>query len=325
MMWFFRVAAVLLAFAACAAAAETDYPTHEIALIVPFAAGGPTDIVARIVADPMAGALGQPVTIENVVGAGGTTAAIRTIHAAPDGYTIMMGNMGTHAAAVALYPGLAYDPRRDFVPIGVVTGMPELLLTRKNLPVSSFGEFVTHARKWGSELRMAHAGVGSVSYAACSLFNQVLAIGPTMVAYQGTGPAMDALVAGEVDYMCDQIVSVVPQVRAGTIVALAIATPERSPALPKVPTTAEIGLPEFQVSAWNALFAPKDTPQPIVDKLNDVLSTALADPATHKRLVDLGGVPPQGDARSPRALAALVDSEILKWSALAVPREQTKR
>jgi tripartite-type tricarboxylate transporter receptor subunit TctC len=325
-MRFLSIAAMILAMAAPAAgAAETEYPAREVTLIVPFAAGGPTDIVARIVADSMSNTLGQQITIENVVGAGGTTAATRTMRAAADGYTIMMGHMGTHAAAVALYPNLAYNPKRDFAPIGVVAGMPVLILARQHLPVATFQDFTIYARKWGSELRMAHAGIGSVAYTACTLLNQILDVRPTMVAYQGTGPAMDALVAGEVDYMCDQIVSVVPQVRAGTILALAISTPERSPALSKVPTTGEAGIPEFQVSAWNALFAPKGTPQPVIDKLNRALAAALDDPATHKRLVDLGSVPPEGDARSPAALAALVDSEIVKWSALTRPSDEAKR
>jgi len=312
----FKIAALFLALAAHTAAAETQYPAHEITLIVPFAAGGPTDIVARIVAKPMSETLGQQITIENVVGAGGTTAATRTMRATPDGYTIMMGHMGTHAAAVALYPALAYDPARDFTPIGVVAGMPVLILAKRQLPAADLQEFATYARQKGVDLRMAHAGVGSVAYTTCALLNTILGVRPTMVAYQGTGPAMNALIAGEVDYMCDQIVSVVPQVRAGTILALAISTPNRSPALPNVPTAREAGVPEFGASAWNALFAPKGTPKPVIDKLNHVLATALDDPGTHKRLVDLGSELPEGEARSPDALAALVDSEIVKWTSI---------
>jgi tripartite-type tricarboxylate transporter receptor subunit TctC len=171
---------------------------------------------------------------------------------------------------------------------------------------------------------VAHAGLGSVAYTACMLLDQILGANPTMVAYQGTGPAMTALIAGEVDYMCDQIVNVVPQVRAGTILALAISTPERSPALPKVPTSAEVGVPEFQVSAWNALFAPAGTPKPVIDKLNHALGQALDDPATHRRLVDLGGIPPEGEARSPAALAELVGNEVVKWSAIIKFREEAR-
>jgi len=324
-MRLWKIAALLLALGVHDAAAQTDYPARGVTLIVPFAAGGPTDIVARIVADRMSASLGQQITIENVVGAGGTTAATRAMHATPDGYTIMMGHMGTHAAAVALYPALAYDPRRDFAPIGVVAGMPVLILARQHFPAVNFQEFAAYAREQGGNLRMAHAGVGSVAYTTCMLLNKILGEHPTMVAYQGTGPAMNALVAGEVDYMCDQIVSVVPQVRAGNILALAISTPGRSPALPKVPTASEVGLPQFQVSAWNALFAPRDTPKPVIDKLNQALVEALDDPATHRRLADLGSVPPEGEARGPKALAELVSSEIVKWSAINSPGEAASR
>jgi tripartite-type tricarboxylate transporter receptor subunit TctC len=325
-MRFLKIAALLLlAFGTRATAAETDYPAREITLVVPFAAGGPSDVVARIVADRMATTLRQQITIENIVGAGGTTAATRTMHAVPDGYTIMMGHMGTHAAAVALYPALAYNPRKDFAPIGVITGMPVVILVGKHVPVANFAEFAAYARQQGSALRMAHGGLGSVAYTTCSLLDNLIGARPTMVAYQGTSPAMNALLGGKVDYMCDQIVTAAPLVRAGTIVALAISTPERSPALPKVPTIGEAGLPEFQLSAWNALFAPAGTPKSVVDKLNQALAEALDNPTTHRRLVDLGGIPPEGDARTPQALAALVDREIAKWSAIIKPRDEARR
>ena len=255
--------------------AQSDYPAHAITMIVPFAAGGPTDMVGRIVGERMARTLGQQIVIENVIGAGGTTAGTRAMRAASDGYTIMLGHMGTHAAAVALYPKLAYDPSTDFAPIGMVAGMPVLVLARKDFPAQNLGEFTVYAKRHAAELTMAHAGVGSVSYVTCQLFNSFLGFKPKLISYQGTGPAMYALVSGRVDYMCDQVVTVVPQLLSGNVKALLVATPRRNPALPDVPTAKEVGLPQFQASAWNALFAPKNTPQPIINKLNAALSGAM--------------------------------------------------
>ena len=290
-----------------------DYPTRPVTVIVPFAAGGPTDVIARIVADHMARSLGQTFVIENVVGAGGTTGVTRAKRARPDGYTIVMGHMGTHAAAVALYPNLAYKPDVDFEAVGLVAEQPELLAVRKDLPPTTLKEFAAYAKANESKLNMAHAGVGSVSYVGCLLLNAAIGIKPTMVPFTGTGPAMNALIAGQVDAMCDQIVNAVPQIKGGTIKAYAIATEERNPALPDLPTTKEAGLPEYQASAWNALFAPKGTPKPVVDRLSDALSKALDDPATRKRLLDLGSDIPGKEGRGGAPLAALVKSEIAKW------------
>ena len=296
------------------ASAQTGYPTRTITLIVPFAAGGPTDVVARIVANHMSRTLGQQIVIENVVGSGGTTAGTRAMRSPPDGYTIMMGHMGTHAAAVALYPNLAYSPSNDFEPIGMVAGMPVLILARKDFPARDLKEFVSYLRANAAELNMAHAGVGSVAYTACLLLNSIIGIRPAMTPFQGTGPAMNALVAGRVDYMCDQVVTVVPRVKADTIRAYAVGTRKRNPALPDVPTSIEAGLPEFQASAWNALFAPKGTPPTIVAKLNAALGLALDDKDTRAQLLDLGGEIPGTEERTPQALAALVKSEIAKWT-----------
>ena len=295
-------------------AAAQDYPTRSITLIVPFAAGGPTDIVSRIVGENMARTLGQTIVIENTLGAGGTTASTRAKEATPDGYTLITGHMGTHAASVAMYPNLKYNPSTDFEPIGMIAGTPVLILARKDFPAKDLKEFIAYAKANGEKLNMAHAGVGSVSDTTCLLLNHILGIKPTAVPYQGTGPAMNALVGSQVDYMCDQIVNVVPQVQAGTIKAYAVGIAARSPALPDVPTSKEAGLPEFQASAWNAMFAPKGTPKPIVDKLNAALGKALDDPNTRKRLLDLGSVLPEGEARSPGALAELVKSEIARWT-----------
>jgi tripartite-type tricarboxylate transporter receptor subunit TctC len=265
---------------ALAPATAQDYPNRPITVIVPFAAGGPTDVVARIVTDNMAKTLGQSFVIENVVGAGGTTGITRAKRARNDGYTIAMGHLGTHAAAPSLYPNLQYDPVKDFEPIGLAAGTPILILAKKDFPAKDLKEFAAYLKANETKVNAAHAGVGSVSFTTCLLLNSILKVKPTAVPYQGTGPSMNALVAGQVDYMCDQIVNAVPQVLGGTIKAYAIATEERNPSLPNVPTTKEAGMPEFQASAWNALFAPKGTPKAVVDKLSAALDKALVDVVT---------------------------------------------
>jgi tripartite-type tricarboxylate transporter receptor subunit TctC len=314
MTWATRLAGALAALALTAVtAAAQDYPARPITLIVPFAAGGPTDIVARIVGEHMSRTLGAQLVIENAVGAGGTTASTRAKRAAPDGYTIIMGHMGTHAASVALYPKLAYDPRTDFEPIGMAAGTPILILARKDFPAKDLKEFAAYVKANEKTLNLAHAGVGSVSFTTCLLLNSILGVKPVAVPFNGTGPSMNALVGGQVDYMCDQIVNAVPQVQAGSIKAYAIATVERNPALPNVPTTREAGMPEYEASAWNALFAPKGTPKPVVDKLTDALNKALDDEGVRKRLLELGSDIPDGPRRGQAALAALVKSEVEKW------------
>jgi tripartite-type tricarboxylate transporter receptor subunit TctC len=292
-----------------------NYPTRPVTIIVPFAAGGPTDIVARIVGEYFSKTLGQQFIVENIAGAGGTTGITRGAQAKPDGYTIMMGHMGTHGAAPALYPNLRYDPTKDFEPIGMVAGTPILIVARKDFPAKDLKEFIAKSKDTSTRLSQAHAGVGSVSFTTCTLLTSSLGVKHhRVVAYRGTGPALNDLVGGQVDYMCDQIVNLVEQVKAGAIKAFAIATAERSPALPDVPTTKEAGLPEYEVSAWNALFAPKNTPKDIVTKLNQTLVKALDDPATRKRLLDLGSVLPAGNERSPEALAELVRKEVARWT-----------
>jgi tripartite-type tricarboxylate transporter receptor subunit TctC len=296
-----------------------DYPTRTITMIVPFAAGGPTDVISRIVTGHMAQTLGQSIIIENVVGAGGTTATARAARATNDGYTLITGHMGTHAASVPLYPKLAYHPEKDFEPVAMLAGTPILILAKKDFPAKDLKEFITYVKANTDKMNMAHAGVGSVSYSSCELLSSVLDIKPVGVPFNGTGPAMNALVGGQVDYMCDQIVNAVPQINGGTIKAYAIATPERNPSLPNLPTTAEAGLPKYQASAWNAIFAPKGTPAPILAKLNAAVVKALDDENVRKRLLDLGSDIPKTEARTQAALAALVKSEIEKWSAVLKP------
>jgi tripartite-type tricarboxylate transporter receptor subunit TctC len=307
------IAAALLGAVVSPAAAQT-YPTKPITMIVPFAAGGPTDIIARVVGENMSRTLGQQIVVENVAGAGGTTGTTRLAQAAPDGYSIMMGHMGTHGAAPALYPKLKYDPTRDFEPIGMAAGTPILIVAKKDLPPKDLKEFVAFVKANGDKMNEAHAGVGSVSHTTCLLLNNQLSIKPTQVPYKGTGPALNDLVAGQVDFMCDQIVNLVEQIKAGTIKAYAVATPERSPALPNVPTTKEAGLPEYQVSAWNAVFAPKGTPADITAKLNGALAKALDDENTRKRLLDLGAVLPDQAGRTQAWLKGYVAEEVARWT-----------
>jgi tripartite-type tricarboxylate transporter receptor subunit TctC len=297
-----------------ALAVAQDFPTRPITVIVPFAAGGPTDVIARIVGDHMSKTLGQTLVIENVVGAGGTTGITRAKRARNDGYTIAMGHLGTQAAAPALYPNLQYDPVADFESIGMTAGTPILILAKKDFPPKDLKEFVEHVKKNEKTLNMAHAGVGSVSFTTCLLLNHILQVKPTSIPFQGTGPSMNALVGGQVDYMCDQIVNAVPQVQGGTIKAYAIGTDHLNPSLPNVPTSKEAGLPEFQASAWNALVAPKGTPKPVMDKFTAALDKALDDEPTRKRLLELGSDIPGKDRRGGEALAALVKSEIAKWT-----------
>ncbi len=308
--WLLAAALVLPISAAWAQA----YPTKPVTMIVPFAAGGPTDIVARIVGEHMSKTLGQQVVIENVAGAGGTTGITRGKQAAPDGYTIMMGHMGTHGAAPALYPNLRYDPTKDFEQIGLAAGTPIVIVAKKDFPAANLQEFMAYVKANTAKVNQAHAGVGSVSFTTCLLLSAQLNVKPTAVAYRGTGPALNDLVGGQVDYMCDQIVNLVEQINGGAIKAYAIATAERSPVLPNVPTTKEAGMPEYQVSAWNAVFAPKGTPKDVVAKLNAALSAALDDPATRKRLLDLGSVIPDQKGRTPEALGELVTSEVARWT-----------
>ena len=302
----------LLTLTGIAGASAQTYPTRAVTIIVPFAAGGPADITGRIAADQLTKQLGGQFVVENVGGAGGTTGATRAARAAPDGYTLLLGHLGTQAAAVALYPKLAYNPETDFEPVGMVGEQPELLVIRKALPPNNLKEFIAYAKANESKLNMAHAGVGSVSYTGCLLFNTAIGIKPTLVPFTGTAPVLNAMLANQVDYVCDPILGPLPHVRAGTLKALAITSGKRHPALPDVPTSAEGGLPQFNLTIFFGLFAPKGTPQAVVDKLAAALDKGLDDPTARKRLTDLGAAIPDKNRRGPKPLAGLVKSEIAR-------------
>src|SRR5262245_3601348 len=290
------------------------YPSRPVTIIVPFAAGGATDVGARVVGEYMTRALGQQFIIENVPGAGGTTGSTRAMRANADGYTILMGHMGTHAVSVSLYPNLAYKPDIDFEPIGVVVEFPLVLVARKDFPANALKEFMAYVKANAAQLNMAHGGVGSNVFNFGLLFNSRLGARPTLVPFTVTGPATNALLSGQVDYMCNGIPEAGPQIQAGTLKAFAVGSAERNPTIPNVPTSKEAGLPEFQASPWFALFAPKGTPQSVCDTLSDAVHKALDDPSVRKRLLDLGADIPAKAARGQQPLAALVKSEIARWT-----------
>jgi tripartite-type tricarboxylate transporter receptor subunit TctC len=305
--------AAALSFATGRVAAQA-YPHRPITLIVPFPPGAATDVCARIVADHMSRTVGQQIIIQNTSGAGGTVGSTRAMRADPDGYTILMGQMGTHAAAVALYPNLPYRPAEDFEMIGMVAGFPLLIAARKDFPANDLKEFIAYLKANDSKINQGHAGVGSIFFTTCLMFNSIVGAKPTLVPFAGGAPAMNALVGGQVDYMCADILTGAPQLADGKIKIYALAAPARSPALPNVPTTAEAGMPEYVVSGWNGLFAPKGTPQPIIDQLAAALDKALDDETTRKRLFTIGCDLPDKPKRGPAALLALVKSEIARWS-----------
>ena len=308
-----RLALSLAIFVLSAVGAQAqNYPSRGATVIVPFAAGGPADITGRIVADIFSRHLGQQFVVENVGGAGGTTGTTRAARSSADGYTIISGHLGTNAIAPVFYPSLAYDPEKDFEPIGLIAEQPELLAVRKDIPVNNLKEFVAYAKANESKLNMGHAGVGSVSYIGCLLLNSAIGIKPTLVPFTGTAPVMNAILAGTVDYDCDPVLGPLPHVLAGTVKALAIATKKRSPLLPDVPTSAEQGLPEFDCAPFYAVFAPKGTPKEVVDKLAEALSKGLDEPAVRTRLESLGATIAEPDRRGPKALGALVHSEIAR-------------
>jgi tripartite-type tricarboxylate transporter receptor subunit TctC len=308
------IAALAIAAAGTTAVLAQAFPTKPVTMLIPFAAGGPTDVVGRLVGEHMARTLGQPVIIENAVGAAGTLAGQRLMSSAPDGHTILIGHTGTHAAAVSLNPNLKYKPVEDFAPIGLVNTNPIFLSVRKTHPSQTLAEFVTWLKANEKTATNAHAGIGSVSHTTCLLFNTVLGVKPNGVPYRGTGPAMTDLVAGQIDYLCDQAVNVAPQERAGTIRTLAVASDARASFLPNVPTSTEGGVPGFKVEVWNAMFAPKDTPPAVVAKLNGALKAALADAGVKGKLQELGADVPVPALLEPAGLRGFIGSEIEKWA-----------
>jgi tripartite-type tricarboxylate transporter receptor subunit TctC len=289
------------------------YPGKSITVVVPFPAGGPSDVVARIVTEHMSRTLRQQMVIENVGGAGGTLGSARVAAAQPDGYTLLAGSMGSHVAAPVLTPNVKYDSERDFEPIGLTAHSPAVIVARKDFPAANLKDFVTYLKQNGDRVKEAHGGVGASSHMACLLFNQALDIRPTLVAYRGTAPAMNDLVGGHVDFLCEQSVSVAEHVKAGTVRGYVVSANQRLAALPDIPSAKESGI-NYQMSIWAGIFAPKGTPKEVVAKLANALDKALDDPSVRKRLAELGGSIPAKQERTPASFARLVKGEIARWS-----------
>lgn len=288
-----------------------SYPSKPVTVIVPFAAGGPTDVVARLVGEHMGRTLGQQIIVENVGGAGGTTGMTRVAQATPDGYTLGVGNMGTQSAAPALYPGLKYDPAKSFEQISILNFTPQTIVSKKDIDAKDLKSLLAYLKANQDKISYGHAGVGSISHVAGIVFNTQVGLKPALVAYRGTAPAMQDLVAGKIDYMVDQSLNVIPQVKAGTIKAYAVAAPERLKSMPDVPTTKEAGL-DFIFSAWNALVGPKGLPADVTKKLVDAANKALADPPIIAKYEELGSTAPKGADRGPAGLQKLVESEVAR-------------
>ena len=290
-----------------------DYPSRSITVIVPFPAGGASDVVARIATNQMSQILGQPIIVENVGGAGGTIGSARAAAAAPDGYTLLAAAMGSHVAAPVLTPNVKYNPLADFVPIGVTAHSPAVVIARKDFPARDLKEFVAVLRQQGDALKQAHGGIGASSHMACLLFTEQIGAKPTLVAYRGSGPALNDLIGGHVDFMCEQSVSVAEAVLAGSVKAYAVSAGERLATLPDVPTAKEAGI-DYDMSVWAGLFAPTGVPPEIVARLADALDKALDEPAVKETLAKLGGSIPAKAERNPAAFDRFVRSEVARWA-----------
>jgi tripartite-type tricarboxylate transporter receptor subunit TctC len=312
-----RIVATLLAGLAMTAPtiAQDKYPSKPIIMIVPFAAGGSSDVIARLVGDEMGRVLGQRIVMENMAGAGGATALTRAARAEPDGYTIVIGNSGTNAASYSIYPDLKYT-QADFAPVGLVAKTSPMIALKLDFPAKTLMEFVAYAKANPGKVSLGHAGVGSSNYLICRNFVKAAGVEVALVSYRGAGPALNDLMGGQIDGVCDAATSLSGAVQGAKVKALVVATPGRLPSLPDVPTSQEAGLPAFQAQGWNAIFVPKATPQAIIDSLNSALRTALSSENLQKRFKDLSSVPPGPDELTPAFVAAMVPGEIEKYRLL---------
>ncbi|MFL9827071.1 Bug family tripartite tricarboxylate transporter substrate binding protein [Rhodoplanes sp. SY1] len=307
-------AALAIAAPAIASAQGQDYPSRPVTMVIPFAAGGPTDVLGRIVAQRLGEVLGQQVVVENVGGAGGANGSQRVANAAPDGYTMVLGTVGTHAQNQTLYKRPLYNAEGDFTPVALLADVPIVLVIRKDLPVSNYKEFVAYAKANAGKMTFASAGAGSASHLACVVFNTAAGLPVTHVPYRGTGPAMQDLQGGRVDYLCDMISTAKPQIDGGAVKPIAILTKDRSKALPNLSSATEEGT-QVEAYTWNAIFLPKGAPKPIVDKLNAALVETMKTPWVQERLASLGAVVVSPDRMTPDYLGKFVKSEIEKWAA----------
>lgn len=305
-------AAAALALGLAATASAQTYPDRPITLVIPFAAGGPTDVVARMMSAPMGKSLGQTVVVENTVGAGGTIGAMRVARAKPDGYTIFMHHMGM-ATSPALYRKLGFDPLNDFEYIGQVVDVPMTLLARKDFPANDLPGLLAYIRANKDKVTLANAGLGAVSHLCGLLFQSAIGVDMTTVPYKGTGPAMTDLLGGQVDLLCDQTTQTVPLIKEGRVKVFGVTVPKRLATLPNVPTLDEQGMKGFEVKVWHGMYAPKGTPAPVLEKLNAALRAAMDDPTVKQRMVDLSADIVPADKMTPAGLKTFLESEIAKW------------
>jgi tripartite-type tricarboxylate transporter receptor subunit TctC len=295
-------------------AGAQSFPNRPMTMVIPFAAGGPTDVLGRVVAARMSELLGQQVVVENVGGAGGMTGSNRVKTAAPDGYTMVLGTVGTHAQNQTLYKKPAYNSATDFTPAGLIAEVPIMLITRKDLPVNNLKEFVDYAKKNQGKMQFGSAGAGSATHLGCVVLNTALGLNITHVPYRGTGPAMQDLQGGRIDYLCEIVSTGKPQVDGGTVKAIAMLTKERSPVLKNVPTAKEQGH-DIEAYTWNAIFLPKDTPADVLKKINEAIVGTINTPAVREKLTNLGANVVSSKEATPDYLAKFVKSEIEKWAA----------
>ncbi|MEP6587483.1 MAG: tripartite tricarboxylate transporter substrate binding protein BugD [Polaromonas sp.] len=304
--------AAVVAGLAASASAQAPFPERPISLVVPFAAGGPTDVVARMIAVPMGKSLGQAVVVENAVGAGGTIAATKVARAAPNGYTLFIHHMGM-ATAPALYKKLAFDPLKDFEYIGQVVDVPMTLLARKDFPANNLQELQAYIKANPNKVSLANAGLGAVSHLCGLLFMTQLGAELNTIPYKGTGPAMNDLLGGQVDLLCDQTTQTVPMIKEGRVKAFGVTTLKRLSALPNVPTLDEQGMKGFEVKVWHGMYAPKGTPRPVLDKVTAALQAAMQDPMVKQRLAELSSEPAPMDKINANGLKIHLEAEIAKW------------
>ena len=308
------VAAGAALVALTAAAGAQNWPTRPITLVVPFAAGGGIDVSVRIQAQHMGEILGQSIVVDNIGAAAGTIGSQRVAKAAPDGYTMLIGNSGTHAYSQSLYKRPLYNSMTDFQPVGMVSESPRILLARKDLPAGNLQEFIAYAKANQARMQFGSAGVGSGTHLPCVLLNLTLGIDVTHVPYRGAGPVMQDLIGGRIDYMCDTIQTGAQQAKQGTVKGIAVMAEKRVPIIADLATTGEQGLPAVEASVWNAFFLPKGTPEAIVRKLNKAMSDTLDDPGIRKRLEELGLEIAPSARRSPEYLARFLQDEIERWA-----------
>jgi tripartite-type tricarboxylate transporter receptor subunit TctC len=314
--WSFRpslAAAVIIGLLACGPAAAQDWPTRRLTLVVPFAAGGGIDASARVQAQRLSEILGQPVVVENMGAGAGMAGGQRVANAAPDGYTFLIGNTGTHAYNQTLYKKPLYNAVTDFEPVGLMTESPRILLARKDLPVNGLQEFVAYAKQNQANMQFGSAGVGSGTHLPCALLNMAIGVDITHIPYRGAGAVMQDLIGGRIDYMCDTIQTGAIQANAHAVKGIAVMSPRRVPIIPDLPTTGEQGVPGVEATVWNAFFLPKGTPEAIVRRLNKATGDMLDDPATRKRLEEFGLVVVPPEQRSPEYLAKFLPEEIARW------------